>query len=40
VPEARVVWGAMALAAFIGWRERRRWLPLLGQVAGRARARR
>jgi fibronectin-binding autotransporter adhesin len=40
VPEARVVWGAMALAAFIGWRERRRCLSLLGQVFGRGRARR
>ena len=40
IPEARVVWGAAALSAFVVWRERRRCLSLLGQVFGRGRARR
>ena len=29
IPEARIIWAAVALTLFVLWRERRRWLPFV-----------
>ena len=33
IPEARIIWAAVALTLFIIWRERRRWLPIARSLA-------
>jgi fibronectin-binding autotransporter adhesin len=33
IPEARIIWAALALTLLIIWRERRRWLPIVRSLA-------